>query len=272
MNIWDSATGSFAAALSGHKDPERQRQASEAARELSIAGNIDKLLTRALKGNAAADCAIALLSWPSAIAFSHSGHLVAAGDCDGYVRVWEFASRTVVAEFHAGEDVTPDKCENVRRLSFSPTDKTLTVEVLTRMVNTPEWPEGFLGGDSKNPKDPILKSASTGEVIARLVLFKGRGVATSLEPFVMSPDGRLMATRVADNSRSWKPRDFNKNSELRVWDAQDGALKYTIKQESPIGFPPDGRTILTWTRRGELQLWDLERMRPLWTLRDYPRA
>jgi WD40 repeat protein len=418
VNIWYSASGKFASALSGHKDPERQRQADEAARELSKAGNIDKLLNRALKGDAAADRATSLLSWPSVIAFSRSGHLVAAGDCDGYARVWDLASRTVVAEFHAGEDVTQYKCEGLRRLSFSPTDKTLTVEALTRVdgtstltiwdlasrqivrsftrvrtsdvshdgrvlafaldterqvalwdleqmtpigtilegfatrasnplywirlsptgstialgldgnqrtedgrvvvreapsgrvlwqqdpllwriepvapefpgfpsrpsarfspngktvvmyFNTPEWPDGFLGGNSKDPKDPVLKSASTGEVVARLALFNSRGVATSLEPFVMSPDGRLMATLVADDSRSWKPDDFKKNSELRVWDARDGALKYTIKQESPIEFAPDDGTLLTWTRRGELRLWDLERVRPLWTLRDYER-
>jgi WD40 repeat protein len=159
----------------------------------------------------------------SAIAFSRDGGLLATGDEDGSIVVWDLARHAPI--FHPPR---PDYGAVVTSVAFGPDDRTLASGVDNGTVLLTEVPDGT--------------------VLHQLTASAGApsGVPTTL---AFSSDGNTLTTADSDGK-------------VRLWDPHTGAARgpgWTAGGGAVLSatFSPDGSVLATSSSDGTAALWDI---------------
>jgi hypothetical protein len=171
------------------------------------------------------------------VAFSPDGAVVAAGDADAMVHLYDVrAGRERSALLIPG--VKESKSAGwLRAIAFAPDGKTLAV------------------GGTYDATARLLDVAS-GRVLASLESFPvptNSGRMDDVMSLAFAPDGKTLATAGRDR-------------DLRLWDVATGRLRASLRAHSydltAVAYSPDGKTIASGDYDGNVRLWDLARHRP----------
>ena len=219
--------------------------------------------------------------WPHSVSFSPDGTILASGDWDNDVRLWDVASGQLKNTFqgHTGQ---------VRSVSFSPDGATLASAGLDTTIRLWDVASGQLKNTlqghtsgvlsvSFSPDGTTLASASEEEVLLWDV---GSGQlkrtlehpSWGLRSVSFSPDGITLATAFRE--------------EILLWDVASGQLKNTIEHPawgSPyhaqsefllavvnsVAFSPDGTTLASTSLDATVRLWDVATGQLKSTLQEY---
>ncbi len=208
----------------------------------------------------------------SSVAVSPDGALLASGDLDGRVILWDMTSRRALR-------VINGQAGAIRAVAFSPDGRTL--------------------GAASDNTTVRLWDAGTGEL--RLEL---RGHTLSVLCIAFSPDGDCLATGSDDGAvRIWDARTgglrsvlhehhrsvwsvaFSRTGALasgcsdgtiRVWNAPAGEPRATFsghtQRVSSVAFSPDGATLASGSDDGTVRLWDAVLGEPRATLEGHFQA
>ena len=161
------------------------------------------------------------------VAFSPARHMLASGNIDGTIRLWNVADPA-----HPRPIGPPLKVgEAVESVAFSPNGRTLASSTYFGTVVL--W-------DISDPAHPIALGQP---------LMAGSGIVYSV---AFSPDGRTLATGDIDGT-------------IRLWDVTVPAAPLPLGQALAAGasivysvaFSPDGRTLATGSSDGLVQLWNI---------------
>lgn len=211
--------------------------------------------------------------------FSLDGQLVAAGCCDGAVRVFRAGNGEIVATLlgHAKPVVSLAFSRDGSRLVTGSNDRTARVWEAGRWLGNPgrEWssiatlsghkanlffaefnPDGSLVLTCSYDKSVRLWDARTGE---KLVAYPGHQAPVYTARF--SPEGRLIGTVSADRSaRIWDVGQVE--SPWRLLHSHDAAVR-------DVAADPRGRWTLTASADGTAKLWDLKSATLAWTFKEH---
>lgn len=192
------------------------------------------------------------------IAFSHGGHLLAAGFLHGGVQLWEVDSMQQRYAF-AGHYAS------VNSVAFSPNDMLLVTGSRDRDIKLWETDSGKeiqkLRGHSAevravafSPDGQWLVSGSHDTTIRIWRAATGHEVETlhghsrPVTSVVFSPDGQWLASGGWDRT-------------IRLWDLQTGRTSKTLLGHrigiASLAISPDGRWLASGGEKGEVKLWDL---------------
>jgi WD40 repeat protein len=192
------------------------------------------------------------------VAISSDSTLLAAGDTNGEIRVWQIAD--------AKELFKLDRCSSwVWSIAFSPTEKILaccddkTVKLWN--LNTQRWQaalDGHLGWVYKvaySPDGSLLASASTDSTIkiwdlkTRQCLHTLNGHVGFVFSVAFSPDSKTLASNGFDQT-------------IRLWDVSTGQSLCILNGHAAwvwsVAFSPDGRTLASGSHDQTIKLWDIE--------------
>jgi WD40 repeat protein len=101
-----------------------------------------------------------------------------------------------------------------------------------------------------------LWNAKNGTVLRRLNVKSAKRSAGYFLSLKFSPTGKLLATHIANNTISlWRVSDGHFLKNLVVWTAYSGA--FSNAQVRTLSFSRDGRTLISTTQEGHIQLWNL---------------
>jgi WD40 repeat protein len=200
------------------------------------------------------------------VAFSPDGKILATGNSDGTVRLWNMATHRQITTLtgHAGE---------VLSVAFSPDGKTLatgnsdgTVRLWNLATHHPigaplhaghipkmTWrpiSAPLTGHDSRPVSvtfSPDSKLLATG-VLSVTFSPDSKLLATGVLSVTFSPDGKLLATGGGDGT-------------VRLWDVAThrpigGPLTSYTGAVSSVAFSADGKTLATGNSDGTVRLWD----------------
>ena len=156
-----------------------------------------------------------------AIAFSRDGRLLATGDEDGSIVVWDLAKQAPILH-----PPRPEPGAAVTSVAFGPDGRTLASGVDNGTVLLTEVPDGT--------------------VLRQLTVSAGApsGVPTAL---AFSPDGSTLATADSDGK-------------VRLWDPHNGTARgpgWTAGGRAVLSFSPDGSVLATSSSDGTAALWDI---------------
>ncbi|MBE9130108.1 NACHT domain-containing protein, partial [Coleofasciculus sp. LEGE 07081] len=167
------------------------------------------------------------------VAFSPNGKLLAAGDADGQVRVWQI--------INSKDGVTSPLLTRkghtnwVRSVAFSPNSQ-------------------FLASGSYDQTVKVW-DASTGECYQTL-----HGHTGWIESVAYSPDGQLLASSSVDQT-------------VRLWDMTTGECCQTLQGHTnwvaSIAFSPDGKTLVSGSYDQTVKVWDISTGECLKTLQGH---
>jgi WD40 repeat protein/HAMP domain-containing protein len=201
---------------------------------------------------------------------SADGRLVAVGDYDGLLTVWDIVADKVVAEFAAvADDLYPFD------ITFSPDGRYLAVAGEDEAASVWEiasgaevsavfhdgWsfrvefsPDGRYVASASQDRTAIIWEAATGEIVAQLEHDDW------VNSVAFSPDGRFLISSSDDRTAV-------------VWDAATGAAVYTLPHPIPAReafYSPDGQLIATWDNE-TVRLWAAAdgALRHEWEIRQY---
>jgi WD40 repeat protein len=155
------------------------------------------------------------------LAFSRDGRRLATGLMDGRVRLWDAASRRVVATLNGHRDQT--------NVAFSPDGRTLATASRDSAVRL--WDTATGREKGQLPALPDLN-------MAPLVQF--------------SPDGRLLLI----NEFSSRVSSARISRLLTLWDLAAQRQAWQLPGVYPCAFCPDGRTLVAGAGK-TIQLWDV---------------
>jgi WD40 repeat protein len=161
-----------------------------------------------------------------AAAFSPDGKLLATRSSDGTLRVWDVATAKEVAQFPA--DPVPGE------ILFTPDGKQVAAA----------GPKSFVLWEVARPDAPLP--------------LKGKPASSSA--MTLSPDGRMLATALADKT-------------VRLWDLENvkelAALKGHDGEVNQILFMPDGKKVFTASADATVKVWDPATGKELMTLKEH---
>ena len=157
-----------------------------------------------------------------AVAFSPDGKLLATGNGDGYVRLWNPATEQAI-----GAPLPADPQDGVGSVAFSPDGKLLA----------------SAGGDGY----VRLWNPATRQAIGAPLLADSGGGVTAV---AFSPDGTLLATAGGDGTvRLWNPATRQPaGAPLRAATVRGGV--------NAVAFSPDGTLLATAGGDGTVRLWN----------------
>ncbi len=209
------------------------------------------------------------MNWPARLAFSPDGEVLATGDFDGAVHLWEVST---------GHRMGPplEAGSIVQALAFSPDGRLLaagTAEIIHQLVlwdlatrrprgapiRFKDWachlafsPDGSRLAVGSHDSTARLVNAATG-----LAIGEPLQNAACLGSVIFSPDGSTLLT-----ATRFRPE----KSVVRSWDAVNGrprpgsiTLPATITQD--LAFAPDGTFFAAGCDDGSVSLWDVAAMR-----------
>ena len=199
--------------------------------------------------------------WPHSVSFSPDGTILASGDWDNDVRLWDVASGQLknTLQGHTGE---------VRSVSFSPDGTTLASAGLDTTIRLWDVASGQLKNTLENtragfghsyvysvsfsPDGTTLASGSDNHTVQLWDVASGQlkntlqGHTSGVLSVSFSPDGTTLASASEE--------------EVLLWDVASGQLKRTLEHPSwglrSVSFSPDGTTLATAFRE-EILLWDV---------------
>lgn len=201
-----------------------------------------------------------------AVAFHADGRLLAEGDFDGRVRLWDLTSMT---EPRLLGTVKPD--DRVQNLAFAEPAPLLVVgtgsQVVLFDIRDPSHPKAAktsfdmgvgLGWGADVSPDAELIATGAGSDRVRLMRLSRSGRITPLSSFAtpvsllaFSPGGHLLATIGSDyTARLWDVAD-PRRPELR------SVLNGHNEDIWSMAFAHDGKTLATGAMDGTIQLWDI---------------
>ena len=194
-----------------------------------------------------------------AIAFRPNGTLLAMGDTEGNIRLWNVETGEQMATWQGHEDW-------VRSVAFSPDgqllasgseDKTIRLwDVETgQCLRVLQGHVGWLRSVVFSPDSQHLASGSedrtvriweveTGRLLQKLI-----GHSKVVRSVAFSPDGKTLASGSGDRT-------------IQLWDLARGTAVQTFRQHlhgvRSVAFSPDGKTLASGSSDRLIRLWDLK--------------
>jgi WD40 repeat protein/transcriptional regulator with XRE-family HTH domain len=184
------------------------------------------------------------------VAFSPDGKILATGNSDGTVRLWDVATHRQITTLtgHAGE---------VLSVAFSPDGKTLatgnsdgTVRLWNLATHRPIGVALHAGQIPKMTWRPISAPLTGHDSRPVSVTFSpdSKLLATGVLSVTFSPDSKLLATGGGDGT-------------VRLWDVAThrpigGPLTSYTGAVSSVAFSADSKTLATGNSDGTVRLWD----------------
>ncbi len=228
IKIWDPETGELLRQLLGHHGPV-----------LSIDVSPDGMLLVSASGDQSVrlwdvDAGRELTSWDSfssavfSVAFAPNGMWVATGDGNALVQVWDVATQEELGRYVGHED-------SVWTISFSPDGKALASGSWDGSVRL--WPVAADGSQ-----------AGEARILAEL--------ETWVLSVAFSPNGKVLAAGLLD---------WEKNSTLRLWDVETGALLHSLDHRSryALAFSPDQiHLAAAGVSDGSIRVWRASAIQP----------
>jgi WD40 repeat protein len=225
VKLWDVATGTESAKLEVAKNIRAIALSSD-GKLVTVTDDGNAILSDVVSGKALDTLVPYLEDNPFTAfldaAFSPNGKLLATGDDNGKVTLFDIASSTkTIASFSA--HVT-----RVNAVAFSPDGKILATASDDRSVKL--W-------------DVTSCEKSSCKEIAQLV-----GHTEPVVALAFSPDGKTLASGSRDSSaKIWSVMSHN---ELRTIRGHTGTI-------NSVAYSPDGNTLATASADEEIKLWDL---------------
>jgi len=197
-------------------------------------------------------------------AYSPDGKMIASGDDDGMLRLWDIATGETVHVFAGHESA-------INSLVFSPDGKTLlsgSYDQTIRLWDVASGQElrqfqdnpGFVSSVAFSPDGKTaVSSGPDGELIlwnvadgSKITQFDEQGEV--LYSAVFSPDGKSILVASGDRR-------------LRLWDVASEELIRTFAGHQgevlSAAFSPDGKTFISGSEDGTLRLWEVSSGRQL---------
>ncbi len=195
------------------------------------------------------------------IAASGNGQLIAAGNDEGEVAIWNLGSRERVADWKFSQpvsllhfsrdssllavkysDADDRRLDSVRILEVAGRAEALAV-VPVPMCNGLEFTPDARRILAPSGDDVLIVNVRTGRT--ERLLHGGRGTT---HPFALSSDGRVAAAVHSDR-------------QIIVWDVLSGQRRFVLSghrdRVSAMTFAPDGRSLVTGDERGAVKVWNL---------------
>ena len=204
------------------------------------------------------------------LAFAPSGHVLAAGDFDSLVKLWNVSD---VRRPNTATALVPDAGGGAEALAFSPDGHTLaagvyqvrlwdvSVAASPRVIGTLATRPDSVNAVAFDPTGHFLAVAGSDTTTSlwdvttpaspRLVAVLGDLVPGSVRAIAFDPVGRLLALSSNDNT-------------VQLWDVSDPrrpARMHTLSGHSSsvntLAFSPDGRVLATGSSDNTVRLWDV---------------
>jgi WD40 repeat protein len=269
VSLWDASTGQELLRYSGHTGdvravafaPDGKTLASAGAdgdmrlwdvpRPLPAAGPVAGKELQALRHGGPG---------PDAIAFSRDGRLLASGDGDGTVLVWDLAKRTVTLRLDAqtavhGLAFLPDGgslVSNGEKSSVRVWDLTTATGRISFVDDTVRClavsPDGRALATGSFSQDVRLWDVATGRELQR---FEGHGRAGrdgTVYGVAFAPDGKTLASAGADGT-------------VRLWDPATGKEKARLEghaeRVTAVAFSANGKRLVSGGGDHGVRVWDV---------------
>lgn len=191
------------------------------------------------------------------VAFSPSGKLLASGNADETIKVWDYDSRSLIRVFK-GDDA------DTYAIAFSPDEKLLASAHQYNSINLWDIRAGALKQSLEghtnvvssiafSPNGKTLASGSWDDTIRLWEVATGTHLRTisghdsDVLAIAYSPNGRVIA------SGSW-------DSKIKLWDEPTGILLNTLEGHQgairAIAFSPNGALLASGSMDDTIRLWD----------------
>ena len=192
------------------------------------------------------------------IAFSTDGQLLATGDVNGEIRLWQMPDGKLLLNFqgHAGWVNSVSFSPDNRILSSASSDQTVklwnvsegkclkTLEGHNQRVRSVTFsPDGTTLASGSSDRTVRLWDANTGKVLQIL-----SGHASYIWSIKFSPDGTILASGSEDKT-------------VKIWDISAGKCLKTLEGHAlwvrSVAFSPDGKTLGSVSGDRTLKLWNI---------------
>ncbi|WP_263980773.1 trypsin-like peptidase domain-containing protein [Streptomyces naphthomycinicus] len=269
VRVWDARTGKPRRTLAGSDiaqsvafSPDSGTLAVTSSTVTSDKTTVDTSSVRLWDMRTGEDVTLPGTVNASAVAFSPDGAMLATGNLDGSVRLWNAKNGDPGATFYPGSDLLS--------LTFSPDGTTLatgssdgtarlwdvkSTRARATLISADEdlsvWSVAF------SPDGTMLAAGSENGVrlwdgktgAARGILRSDDGIVHSV---VFSSDGGTIATGTTKNEEDTE-------SFVKLWDVNTRKVRtaFTVKDDVwAVALSPDGGTLATGGRNGAVRLWD----------------